>query len=145
MKVPCSKGKSQFILARESCAGSREAVGEALTAARVGRVMSTENVIIWSAEAVTTAEGNTVRPAMARDGRAPRCLRPQGTHVRPPPGTGRSCATKAARRAPPSGQPCCTRDEGRSLGAAVQAEASNRPPLLRLTLVRRAPWKGAVS
>ena len=30
----------------------------------------------------------------------------------------------------PSVQPCCTRDEGRPLEAAVQAEASNRPLLL---------------
>jgi len=32
----------------------------------------------------------------------------------------------------PSVQPCCTRDEGRPLAAAVQAEAANRPLRLRL-------------
>ncbi len=39
---------------------------------------------------------------------------------------------KASRRATPSVQPCCTRDGGGPPGAAVQAEASNHPPLLRL-------------
>lgn len=49
---------SQFMLLRESCAGCREAVGEALTAARVGRAMSTEN-LVRSAETVPLVEGNT--------------------------------------------------------------------------------------
>ena len=43
---------------RESCAGCREAVGEALTAARVGGVLSTETVDLPSAEAIPVAEGN---------------------------------------------------------------------------------------
>ena len=43
----------------------------------------------------------------------------------------------------PSVQPCCTRDEGRSLGAAVQAEASNHPPLLRLRGVVVSRWEKA--
>ena len=43
----------------------------------------------------------------------------------------------------PSVQPCCTRDEGRPLGAAVQAEASNHPPLLRLRGVVVSRWEKA--
>ena len=46
------------MLLRESCAGCREGVGEALTAARVGRALSIVN-LVRSAEAVTSAEGNT--------------------------------------------------------------------------------------
>ena len=43
---------------RESCAGSREAVGEALTAARVGGALSTETFDFLSAETVLSVEGN---------------------------------------------------------------------------------------
>ena len=47
---------------------------------------------------------------------------------------GRWCATKAQRGGghvdTDSMQPCCTRDEGGPLGAAVQAEASNHLKLL---------------
>ena len=46
------------MLLRESCAGCREAVGEALTAARVGRALSIVN-LVRSAEAVSLVEGNT--------------------------------------------------------------------------------------
>ena len=46
------------MLLRESCAGCREAVGEALTAARVGRALSIAN-LVRSAEAVSLAEGKT--------------------------------------------------------------------------------------
>ena len=110
MKVPCRKGMSHFVLARESCVGRREAVDEALTAARVGRALSTEIHIVRSAEAVIRVEGNTGRPALARGGRAPRCPRPQGTHVRPAPGPGR-----------PSSHPGC------KVGAAkVKAGAERR-------------------
>ena len=110
VKVPCSKGMSHFVLARESCVGRREAVDEALTAARVGRALSTEIHIVRSAEAVIRVEGNTGRPALARGGRAPRCPRPQGTHVRPTPGPGR-----------PSSRP------GRKVGAVkVKAGAERR-------------------
>ena len=52
---------SQFMHLRESCAGCREAVGEALTAARVGRALSIVN-LVRSAEAVSTVEGNTGGP-----------------------------------------------------------------------------------
>ena len=49
---------SRIMLLRESCAGRREAVGEALTAARVGRALSIVN-LVRSAEAFFTVEGNT--------------------------------------------------------------------------------------
>ena len=49
---------SQFMHLRESCAGCREAVGEALTAARVGRALSIVN-LVRSAETVLLVEGNT--------------------------------------------------------------------------------------
>ena len=43
------------------------------------------------------------------------------------------CAPRRRRGGPQSSvQPCCTRDEGRPLEAAVQAEASNHPGLLPL-------------
>ncbi len=53
------------------------------------RALSTEKHIVRSAEAVIRVEDNTGRPALARGGRAPRCPRHQGTHVRPTPGPGR--------------------------------------------------------
>ena len=58
VKVPWSKERSQFMLLRESCAGCREAVGEALTTARMGRALSTES-LARSAETVPSVEGNT--------------------------------------------------------------------------------------
>ena len=50
---------------------------------------------------------------------------------------------KESRRATPSVQPCCTRDGGWPPGAAVQVEASNRPPLLRLRGVVVSRWEKA--
>ena len=47
------------MLHRESCAGCREAFGEALTAARVGGALSTETPVFLSAEAFCSVEGNT--------------------------------------------------------------------------------------
>ena len=56
---------SQSMFHRESCAGCREAVGEALTAARVGRALSIVNRI-RSAETVQFVEGNTARTATGK-------------------------------------------------------------------------------
>ena len=53
---------SRFILVRESCAGRREASGEALTAVRVGRAIEHRNTLVRSAEAFTSVEGNTGGP-----------------------------------------------------------------------------------
>ena len=58
MKVPCDEGLANHI-GPESCAGSREAVGEALTGERVGQLLSGERLHIRSADAFQSAEGNT--------------------------------------------------------------------------------------
>ena len=73
------EGRSQSTTHRESCAGRREAVGEALTAGHADGTLSTETVIVRSAETVLWVEGNTGRGARASCDRTPRCLR---THVR---------------------------------------------------------------
>ena len=59
--------------------GTREGVGEASVAVRMGRLLSIESSLIGSAEAVVAVEGNTGWTAKVRDGRAPRCQR---THAR---------------------------------------------------------------
>ena len=62
----------------ESCAGSREGPGEALTGVPVGRVSSRENDCHFrGADALGTAEGNTSGVVMARPERAPRGRRPR--------------------------------------------------------------------
>ena len=71
---------SQFMLFRESCAGCREAVGEALTAARVGRAVSTVNPI-RSAETVSVVEGNTGRTAIG-EGRLGSAVSKTSRHAR---------------------------------------------------------------
>ena len=68
------------MLLRESCAGCREAVGEALTAARVGRALSIVN-LVRSAEAVPLVEGNTVRPATG-EGRTGSAVSETSRHAR---------------------------------------------------------------
>ena len=57
--------------------GTREGVGEASVAVRMGRLLSIESSMIGSAEAVVAVEGNTGWTATVRDGRAPRCQRTQ--------------------------------------------------------------------
>ena len=57
---------SHFIPHRESCAGCREALGEALTAAHVGRALSTEKSIVRSVEVVSLVEGNIECTALRR-------------------------------------------------------------------------------
>ena len=92
---------SRCMLLRESCVHGREAMDEALTAARLGRVSSTENLDVRSAESFHWDEGNTGRLAMARGEWAPRCRRPQGTQVRPTPGPGRSSGCPGPSRPGP--------------------------------------------
>ncbi len=65
---------------RESCAGCREAVGEALTAARVGRALSTVNSI-RSAETFPLVEGNTGRTATGK-GRSGSAVSKTSRHAR---------------------------------------------------------------
>ena len=62
---------------REPCVGTREGVGEASVAVRMGRLLSIESSWFGSAEAVIAVEGNTGWTAKVRDGRAPRCQRTQ--------------------------------------------------------------------
>ncbi len=71
---------SQSMFHRESCAGCREAVGEALTAARVGRALSIVNPI-RSAETVYLVEGNTGRTATG-EGRLDSAVSKTSRHVR---------------------------------------------------------------
>ena len=71
---------SQSMFHRESCAGCREAVGEALTAARVGRALSTVNPI-RSAETVSLVEGNTGRTATG-EGRPDSAVSKTSRHAR---------------------------------------------------------------
>ena len=49
-ETPLEQGMSRFMHHRESCAHSREAMDEALTAVRVGRVLSTEHSMVRSVE-----------------------------------------------------------------------------------------------
>ena len=65
---------------RESCAGCREAVGEALTAARVGRALSIVNPV-RSAEIVNIVEGNTGRTAIG-EGRPGSAVSKTSRHAR---------------------------------------------------------------
>ena len=59
--------------------GTREGVGEASVAVRMGRLLSIESSLIGSAEAVVAAEGKTGWTDRVRGSRAPRCQR---THAR---------------------------------------------------------------
>ena len=83
MQVPYDEGVANHI-APESCVGGREAVGEALTGARVGQPLSGERLLIRSADAFQSAEGNTIRRASASAGRLRVVCRPW--HARTSPG-----------------------------------------------------------
>ncbi len=52
----------------ESCVGSREGVGEALTGEDAGRVLSLENLMLRSADVVPT-DGRQQQPARLRESR----------------------------------------------------------------------------
>ncbi len=58
MKVPDIEGVANHGVP-ESCAGRREAAGEALTGVHVGQPLSDERLPIRSADAIQSAEGNT--------------------------------------------------------------------------------------
>jgi transposase len=83
VQVPYDEGVANHI-APESCVGGREAVGEALTGARVGQPLSGERLLIRSADAFQSAEGNTIRHASASAGRLRVVCRPW--HARTSPG-----------------------------------------------------------
>ena len=63
----------------ESCANTREGIGEALTGERIGQPLSRES-LLRGADAVETAEGNMAGGDMASRPPTPRGLRPW--HVR---------------------------------------------------------------
>jgi len=50
----------------ESCAGGREAAGEALTEAYIGQPLSREMLLFPDADAVPSAEGNTDRRVISK-------------------------------------------------------------------------------
>jgi hypothetical protein len=64
VRVPYDEGLANRI-DPESCAGGREAAREALTGARVGQPLSDEKLLLPSADALHTAEGNTDRRDIA--------------------------------------------------------------------------------
>ena len=76
---PPRRRSNQPRLSASRASGRREGSGEASVAAHVGRAMSIEKTMIRSAEAFSSAEGNTGGVAMVRGRRAPRCQR---THAR---------------------------------------------------------------
>jgi len=65
----------------ESCVGSREAVGEALTGDRAGQPLSREKNEVLGADAVTEAEGDTTLGDSASPGR-PGAVKAPGMHGR---------------------------------------------------------------
>ena len=75
----------------ESCAGTREGSGEALTGVRAGRVWSREMGLSSRVPMLRTlAEGNTVRIDSARGARTLRGRRPRARTEAPCAGIGRS-------------------------------------------------------
>ena len=79
MKVPHSKDLANHTVL-ESCVAYREVRREALTEVRIGQPLSRERSFIQGADVFSTAEGNTVRSAIASSVPALRGLRPW--HVR---------------------------------------------------------------
>ena len=75
MRVPDSEGVANHTVP-ESCAGCRETQREALTGVRVGQPSSHESHLLRGADAVTWAEGNTDRRAIASTCPTPRGLSP---------------------------------------------------------------------
>lgn len=75
MQVHYDEGVATHI-GPESCAGSHEAVREALTGAHAGQPLSRERLHISGADAVPTAEGNTNGHAIASDRPTRRGRRP---------------------------------------------------------------------
>ena len=56
----------------ESCVGDPRGRSEALTGVHAGRLLSLENSIVWGADAVVGAEGNTAGGVIASRQRTPR-------------------------------------------------------------------------
>ncbi len=68
MQVHCDEGLANRI-GPESCAGTREGVGEALTGVCIGQPSSRESALFSGADAVQKAEGNTDGCVMQVPGR----------------------------------------------------------------------------
>lgn len=75
MKEPYEEGVANH-LGPESCAGRREASGEALTGGDAGAVLSCEIRIIGVPTWLLSTEGNIAGGAIASPGRTPRSQRP---------------------------------------------------------------------
>ena len=75
MQVPYDEGVANRI-GLESCASGREAMREALTEVHVGQPLSDVTLLIRSADALQSAEGDTVRRAYASAGRLRVVVRP---------------------------------------------------------------------
>jgi hypothetical protein len=75
VRVPCNEGVAIHI-DPESCAGSREAVREALTGAHIGQVLSGERLHIRSVDAFQSAEDNTAQNVIASTDRFRAVWRP---------------------------------------------------------------------
>jgi len=67
MKVSCDEGVANHV-GPESCGSVREDMLEALTGEDAGRVLSLENVILWSADAILSC-GRQQRLVRHRKGR----------------------------------------------------------------------------
>ena len=82
----------------ESCAGRREAAGEALTGARTGRaLLSIDSVHVWSAETVPAVEGHTDITATGEGMAGSTVSENPSTSVCPSPGPGRSSFRPGSR------------------------------------------------
>ena len=81
----------------ESCAGRREAAGEALTGARTGGLLSIERRQVWSAETVTAVEGHTDITATGEGMEGSTVSENPRTFVHPSPGPGRSSFRPGSR------------------------------------------------
>jgi transposase len=75
VQVPYEEGIANHI-GPESCTGGREAAREALTGVRVGQPLSGVRLLIRSAHALQSAEGNTSRRVIASAGRLRVVVRP---------------------------------------------------------------------
>ena len=83
VRVPYDEGVAIHI-GPESCADGREAAREALTGVRVGQPLSGVRLLVRSADALQSAEGNTARRGNASAGRLRVVVRPW--HARTSPG-----------------------------------------------------------
>src|ERR1700732_2416671 len=82
----------------ESCANTREGIGEALTGERIGQPLSRESTLILGADVVAVTEGNTDGRDNASAQTARRGLRHwhvRTLFAREPSGTGRSHGRRA--------------------------------------------------